>query len=61
MLLGQQKGERRTLSGLQPRVGGKPVELQVLCPHNGTAVLKALSVGRRRKVTTTLYIISSKR
>ena len=32
-----------TLLGLQPPLGDKPVKFQVVCPHNGTAVLKGSS------------------
>ena len=30
----------------QSRFGGKPLKLQVVCPQNGTAVLKGLSLNR---------------
>ena len=29
--------------GLQSRSGGKPLKFQVVCPQNGTAVLKGLT------------------
>ena len=34
-----------TLLGPQSRCGYKPFKFQVLCPQNGTAVLKELSTG----------------
>ena len=33
-----------TLLDPQSRFGGKPLKLQVVCPQNGTAVLKGLNV-----------------
>ena len=39
-----------TLLEPQSRVGDKPLNFQVVCPHNGTAVLKGLTKNKRRRL-----------
>ena len=50
-----------TLLGLQSRFGDKPVKFGVICPQNGTAVLKGLTnvttttTGKKRPPTRHLH------
>ena len=41
-----------TLLEPQSRFGGKPLKLQVVCPQNGTAVLKPFRVLRYTRINS---------
>ena len=43
----------KTLLGPQPRFGGKPLEIRVVCPRKGTPVLKEGEKNRRPEATNT--------